>query len=68
LSRNAPAQRPARVLAQPFITKIAVTAKICTPEGINAASVPHRDKAAYKRAKKWNWGDAVFPQNDVGVE
>lgn len=68
LSRTAPARRPARVLAQPLITKIAVTAKICTPEGINAASVPHRDKTAYKRAKKWDWGDAVSPQNDVGVE
>ena len=60
LSRTAPAQRPARVLAQPLVTKIAVTAKVCTLEGIKAASVPHRDKAAYKRAKKWNWGDAIF--------
>lgn len=69
LSRTAPAQRPARVLAQPLVTKIAVTAKICTPEGImEAASVPHRDKAAYKRAKKWNWGDAIFPENGIGVE
>lgn len=60
LSRHAPAQRPARVLAQPIVTKIAVTAKICTPDGLDTASIPHRDKPAYKRAKKWDWGDAVF--------
>lgn len=60
LSRAPPAQRPDRVLAQPLITKIAVTAKICTTDGIEAASVPHRNKPEYKRAKKWSWGDAVF--------
>lgn len=68
LSRTAPAQRPARVLAQPLVTKIAVTAKICAADGLQAVSVPHRDKAAYKRAKKWDWGDAVFPENGLGVE
>ena len=59
LSRTAPWQRPARVLAQPLVTKIAVTTKICAADGIKTARVPHRDKAAYKRAKKWNWGDAI---------
>ena len=68
LSRAAPAQRPSRVLAQPLVTKIAVTTKICAPDGPKAASVPHRDKAAYKRAKKWNWGDAIFPGNEAGPE
>ena len=68
LSRAPPAERPARVLAQPLVTKIAVTAKICTPDGIKAAIVPHRDKAAYKRAKKWNWGDAIFSGNDGAPE
>lgn len=68
LSRTAPAQRPSRVLAQPLVTKIAVTAKICAVDGIKAMSVPHRDKAAYKRAKKWNWGDAIFPGNEAAPE
>ncbi|CAN5329812.1 small ribosomal subunit Rsm22 family protein [soil metagenome] len=68
LSRTKPARRPARVLAQPLTTKIAVTAKICTADGIKAASVPHRDKAAYKRAKKWNWGDAIFREEDSAPE
>jgi len=68
LSRAAPAQTASRVLAQPLVTKIAVTAKICAPDGIKAASVPHRNKAAYKRAKKWAWGDAIFPESEIGPE
>ncbi len=68
LSRKEPAQRPARVLAQPLATKIAVTAKICAADGIKIASVPHRDKAAYKRAKKWSWGDAIFRGPDSATE
>ncbi|MCR6732952.1 MAG: small ribosomal subunit Rsm22 family protein [Afipia sp.] len=61
LSRMPAAELPVRVLAQPQTTKIAVTAKICAADGVETVSVPHRDKAAYKRAKKWAWGDAVFP-------
>lgn len=68
LSRAPPAQQPARVLAQPLVTKIAVTAKICAANGVKAVSVPHRDKAAYKRAKKWSWGDAVFSEESSGLE
>lgn len=68
LSRKAPAQRPSRVLAQPLVTKIAVTAKICAGDGIKTASVPHRNKAAYKRAKKWAWGDAIFPGSETSPE
>lgn len=60
LSRTPVSQRPARVLAQPQVTKVAVTAKLCEADGIDIASIPHRDKAAYKRAKKWVWGDAAF--------
>lgn len=61
LSRAPPTLRPARVLAQPHTTKIAVTAKICATDGLETVTIPHRDKPAYKRARKWNWGDAVFP-------
>ncbi|EGP08719.1 methyltransferase [Bradyrhizobiaceae bacterium SG-6C] len=68
LSRKAPAQRPSRVLAQPLVTKIAVTAKICASDGIRTASIPHRNKAAYKRAKKWAWGDAIFPRSEISPE
>jgi ribosomal protein RSM22 (predicted rRNA methylase) len=53
------AQHPARVLAQPVVTKVEVTAKLCTPEGLAIAKVPRRAKADYARARRWRWGDAV---------
>ena len=59
LSRTPVADRPARVLAQPDITKIAVTAKLCTPAGLTYAKAPKREKALYQRFKKLDWGDAV---------
>lgn len=59
LSRSPLAQRPSRVLAEPQVTKIAVTAKLCTADGLNIANIPHRNKEAYKQAKRWRWGDAV---------
>jgi ribosomal protein RSM22 (predicted rRNA methylase) len=65
LSRTPPSKRPTRVLAQPLVTKIAVTAKICAPDGVKTANIPHRDKTAYKRAKKWSWGDAIFSGNEA---
>ena len=68
LSRAAIAPRPARVLAQPQVTKIAVTAKLCTAGGLTVAAVPHRDKARYMRAKKWAWGDAVAPDGIARAE
>lgn len=61
LSRTDVAPRPARVLAQPQATKIAVTAKLCTASGLAVIAVPHRDKPRYARAKKWAWGDTVAP-------
>lgn len=60
VSRAPALPRPARILAQPHTTKIAVTAKVCAMDGVATITIPHRDKPAYKRAKKWNWGDAVF--------
>jgi ribosomal protein RSM22 (predicted rRNA methylase) len=62
LSRAPPIQRPARVLAQPVISKVEVTAKLCTPEGLDIAKVPRRAKAAYARARRWRWGDAVMEE------
>ena len=50
---------PSRVLAQPHTSKVEVTAKLCTPEGLVMARVPHRNKADYARARRWKWGDAV---------
>ena len=59
LSRTPVVGRPSRVLSQPQITKIAVTAKLCTAAGLEIAVAPKRDKPAYQRLKKLDWGDAV---------
>src|ERR1700704_4478668 len=52
LTRARIEKRPARVLAQPEVTKAAVVTKLCTPDGVGFASTPRRDKAAYQRARK----------------
>jgi ribosomal protein RSM22 (predicted rRNA methylase) len=60
LSRVPVRRRHARVLTQPQTTKIAVTARLCTGEGIQVATAPRRDKTAYARFRKLSWGDALF--------
>jgi ribosomal protein RSM22 (predicted rRNA methylase) len=59
LTRAAVAQRPARVLAQPIVSKIEVTAKLCTTDGLAFRKVPRRAKADYAGARRWRWGDTV---------
>ena len=59
LTRAPVASHPARVLAQPVVSKVEVTAKLCTPDGLAIAKVPRRAKADYARARRWRWGDAV---------
>jgi len=63
LTRMPLARRGARVLAQPATTKIEVTAKLCTADGLVIAKVPHRTKAEYARAKRWRWGDAAIEES-----
>ncbi len=60
LTRAVVATHPARVLAQPVVTKVAVTARLCTDQGILNASAARRQKVAYQRFKKIAWGDAIF--------
>jgi ribosomal protein RSM22 (predicted rRNA methylase) len=59
LTRTPPALRPSRVLAPPRSGKAEITAKLCTPDGLALAKIRRRDKAAYARARRWGWGDAV---------
>jgi ribosomal protein RSM22 (predicted rRNA methylase) len=63
LTRAPPAQRPARVLAQPEVSKVEVTAKLCTPDGLAITKVPRRAKAVFARARRWRWGDAVTEES-----
>ena len=55
-------RRSSRVLAQPAVSKVEITAKLCTPEGLAVAKVPRRAKADYASARRWRWGDAVIEQ------
>jgi len=59
LTRAPVALHPSRILAQPVITKVEITAKICAPTGVAVTKVPRRDKAAYADARRWRWGDVV---------
>jgi ribosomal protein RSM22 (predicted rRNA methylase) len=61
LARSVPIQHPARVLAQPQSDKAGITAKLCTPDGLRVETAPKRDKAAYRRFRKLDWGDVVPP-------
>jgi ribosomal protein RSM22 (predicted rRNA methylase) len=62
LTRAPAAQHPARVLAQPVVTKVEVTAKLCTADGLAFAKVLRRAKADFTRARRWRWGDAVMEE------
>jgi len=59
LTREPVRRHPARVLAQPVVTKVEVSAKLCTSDGLAITKVPRRAKADYARARRWRWGDAV---------
>jgi ribosomal protein RSM22 (predicted rRNA methylase) len=68
LTRAPVALHRARVLAQPVISKIAVTAKLCTPHGVVSSIAPRRDKIAYARFRKYDWGDTVFDLSNTSAE
>ena len=63
LTRVAVEGRPSRVLAQPAVSKVEVTAKLCTPAGLAFTKVPRRAKADYASARRWRWGDAVMEKD-----
>jgi ribosomal protein RSM22 (predicted rRNA methylase) len=68
LSRAPLPRRHARVLTQPRTTKISVTAKLCTHDGIQIAIAPRRDKIAYARFRKLSWGDALLDSGSDAAE
>ena len=63
LTRAPVPTHPARVLAQPVVSKVEVTAKLCTADGVVVARIPRRAKADYGAARRWRWGDAVMEQD-----
>jgi ribosomal protein RSM22 (predicted rRNA methylase) len=62
LTRATVAERFSRVLAPPTVGKTDVSAKLCAPDGLRMVKVPRRDKAAYAKARRWRWGDALMDQ------
>jgi ribosomal protein RSM22 (predicted rRNA methylase) len=60
LTRKPMERHFARVLAQPVASKVEVSVKLCTADGLSVTKVPHRDKTAYARARRWRWGDAAI--------
>ena len=60
LTRSPVVARPSRLLAQPVVSKVEVTAKLCTPDGLVLARIPRRAKTDYAVARRWRWGDAVM--------
>lgn len=48
-----------RVLRRPEENKFSVTLAVCGADGLEARTVPSRDKPAFKAAKKLDWGDAI---------
>jgi ribosomal protein RSM22 (predicted rRNA methylase) len=59
LTRKPAEHRPARVLAPPHLSKVEVTAKLCTTDGVVRARISRRDREAYAAARRWRWGDSA---------
>jgi ribosomal protein RSM22 (predicted rRNA methylase) len=62
LTRTPVAQHPVRVLAQPVVSKVEVTAKLCTSDGLAITKISRRARADYARARRWRWGDAAVEE------
>ena len=63
LTRNPAVTGFPRVLAPPVVSKVDVSAKLCTADGLQMAKVPRRDKPAYAHARRWRWGEALMNQS-----
>jgi ribosomal protein RSM22 (predicted rRNA methylase) len=48
-----------RILAMPHVTKGQIALSLCAPDKVEERVVPRRDKAVYKAAKNYAWGDAI---------
>lgn len=49
----------ARILAPPWRNKAGIALKLCTPAGLERRAIASRDRDAYKRARKLEWGDTI---------
>lgn len=56
-SRQPVALEGSRILAPPVETKAEIKFRLCAESGLVRQSIARRDKAAYKRVRKLEWGD-----------
>ena len=61
LARDGAASGLARIIAPPAHDKPGVTFRLCGAGKIEARHVARREKAAYKLARKLDWGDLIGP-------
>ena len=60
VSRQAPCLLYRRILKEPKVSKARVLCEVCSPDGaLEQKEVSLRDKASYRVAKKWCWGDIL---------
>jgi ribosomal protein RSM22 (predicted rRNA methylase) len=57
VSRRASPHNRSRILAPPHHSKIGVTFKLCTENGLQVEKSPSRDRARFKADRKLNWGE-----------
>ncbi len=56
---------PARIIAPPRQGKPGIQFRLCRPDGtVSETLVPRRDRAAFARARRKGWGDALDPAGD----
>lgn len=48
-----------RILSTPHVSKGGISISLCAPGRTEERMIPRVDKAAYKAAKNYAWGDAV---------
>ena len=54
----------ARILAPPQHAKPGISLRLCTQGRIEPRHVARRDAAAYKQARKLDWGDLIGPATE----
>lgn len=64
LARDGAPAGGARIIAPPQHAKPGITLALCTQGRLESRHIARRDGAAYKRAKKLDWGDRVGPATE----
>ena len=66
VARFAVQREEARIMAPPKGSKVGITFNLCCASGLQDEMIASRDKATYKRVKKFKWGDG-FSRHNSGI-